>query len=106
MANLELPTRLDLPAYNYRVTLEGTVYTLFFTYNQRMGKWILGLGDEQGNLLVAGVPLIANWPLFFRFKDEGLPPGDIAAHDSSGQSQDPGRFDLGGRVRIYYREAG
>jgi len=104
MAVLELPTRRDLPAYQYQIELDGTTYTLFFNYNQRMEKWIMGVGDAQGTRLVAGVPIIVDWPLFNRFQSEDLPPGDIAAYDSSNQSEDPGRFDLGGRVRMIYRE--
>jgi len=105
MASVELPTRRDLPAYNYRIDLDGTTYTLYFNYNDRMGKWMVAVGDEQGAVIIGYVPIIVNWPLFNRFKDDALPPGTLAAYDSANTNLDPGRFDLGERVRMVYEEA-
>ena len=105
MATVELPTRRDLPAYSYRIELDGQIYTLSYTYNSRMEKWLISVGDEQGNTIVGPVPIIVSWPLFERFQSEALPPGRIAAYDSSNSDEDPGRFDLGSRVRMIYEEA-
>ena len=105
MSTIEIPTRRDLPAYTYRIDLEGVTYTFSFNYNARMGKWLVSVADELGAALVSGVPIIVNWPLFARFSIAGMPPGDIAAYDSSNQSEDPGRFDLGARVKMVYRES-
>ena len=105
MALIECPTRKDLPAYKYVTTLDGTSYQLDFTFNDRMSKWFLSISDSQGNVIVDPVPIVATWPLFDRFKDARLPPGTLFAFDSSGQNMDPGRFDLGDRVRLLYQEA-
>jgi hypothetical protein len=110
MAILELFTSNQLPKYLYTATLDGTVFQLEYAWNQRMdngnGKWTVSLSDSQGNLLIGPVPVIATWPLFTRFKFDGLPAGTIFPFDSSGQNLDPGRFDLGDRVRMLYLEAG
>lgn len=110
MALLEIPTRVDLPAYSQIVTLEGTAYQLDFTFNQRMalgvGKWMLQISDSQGNPIIDEVPVVATWPLFKRFRDARLPKGTIYAFDTSGQNLDPGRFDFGDRVRLLYLESG
>lgn len=106
MAYLECPTRNDLPSYDYIISLDGVNYTLTYTFNIRMGKWFLSLGDQVGNVLVSQVPVVATWPLFDRFKDLTIPPGTVFAYDSSNTNTDPGRFDLGDRVRILYAESG
>lgn len=106
MAYLEIPTRKDLPAYFYQVTLEGKSYQFDFTYNDRMGKWFVSLSDSIGTLLAAPVPIVATWPLFNRFMRSNLPPGTVFCFDSSGKNVDPGRFDLGDRCRMLYLESG
>jgi hypothetical protein len=106
MAYLECPTRNDLPSFQYVITLEGTTYTFTFTFNARMGKWFFDLGDEINSSIVSQVPVIATWPLFDRFVERAIPPGTLFAYDSSNTNTDPGRFDLGDRVRIFYAESG
>lgn len=105
MALLECPTRNDLPSYNYVISLDGTNYGLSFTYNSRMGKWLLELTDAFQNSIIAPVPVVAMWPLFDRFVGNAIPPGRLFCYDSSGQNLDPSRYDLGDRCRIYYDEA-
>ncbi|CAM6004895.1 unnamed protein product [Sphagnum balticum] len=68
--------------------------------------WFLTLADQNRNMLVAPVPIVVNWPLFDRFIDLVDLPGTIFAFDTSGNNKDPGQFDLGNTVRLYYLEAG
>lgn len=105
MALLECPTRNDLPAYEYLIQLQGTTYTLSFTFNDRMNKWIFQIADILGNAIISGVPVVANWPLLNRFRLSALPPGTFIAFDTSNQFKDPDRFDLGDRVRLFYQES-
>jgi hypothetical protein len=108
MTIIELTTRNDLPAYQYVTALDGTTYQINLVWNSRMdngnGKWMLSLADAFGNPLIGAVPVIANWPLIKRFVFDGLPPGVLFAFDTSGQDMDPGRFDLGDRVRLFYQQ--
>ena len=104
MALLECPTRKDLPVYHYSISLDGVTYILYFKWNDRMSKWTLTLQDAGGTDLVTNIPLVANWPLFDRFKVTGLPPGSLFAYDSTLKNIDPGRYDLGDRVRLFYLE--
>lgn len=105
MSVFQLPARPSVPAYRYRIDLDGEIFVLDYEYNSRMGKWLLQIEDEEGEVLIAHAPIIVNWPIFERFIQEELPAGVIAAYDSSGQNEDPGRFDLGSRVKMIYREA-
>lgn len=109
MALIEVPTRNDLPAYNYIAKLDGVNYKLSYVFNPRLGdvgKWTVALSDQVGNPLVGPVVIVATWPLFNRFKANGIFPGTLFAFDTSGQNEDPGQFDLGNRVRMLYLEAG
>lgn len=107
MANLlEIPTRNDLPSYTYVISLDGVNFTLRYTFNDRMGKWFLNLADGLGNDIINQVPIIASMPLFNRFVAAAIPAGTLFPFDTSGQNMDPGRFDLGDRVRMLYAEDG
>ena len=63
MAWLEMPTRSDISAYSYKIQLEGTTYQFTFTFNDRMGKWFMAIGDNVGSTLLDPIPLAANWNL-------------------------------------------
>ena len=104
MANISLPTRQNLPIYSYTIDLDGTTYTLRYRYNSRMEKWFLDFRTETGESIVEGIPIVADWPIFDRFQDDRLPPGILFAFDTSGQAEDPGRYDLGNRVQMIYQE--
>lgn len=110
MALLEISTRDDLPAYEQLVSLDGTQYIIALYFNSRIndneGKWMITLADQNRKMLVGPVPVIVSWPLFDRFVDLVELPGTIFAFDTSGQDTDPGQFDLGSRVRLYYLEGG
>ena len=106
MAIVECPTQNNLPSFQYVIALDGTNYTLTYTFNSRMNKWFLDLADSVGNEIVCQVPIIASWPLFDRFNDLAVPPGTLFCFDSSNSDTDPGQFDLGDRCLIYYAEEG
>lgn len=107
---VEIPTRTDLPAYEMSVPLDGTTFIVALYFNPRLnddvGKWMISLSDVNRNLLIAPVPVVVTWALFDRFVDLEVLPGTLFAYDTSGQDLDPGQFDLGDRVRLYYLEAG
>lgn len=104
MANRILPAFQTLPAFSYQIDLQGTVYTLRYTFNTRMDKWTLDIRTEFEAPIVVGQPIISDWPIFERFRDTRLPPGILFAYDTSGQAIDPGRFDLGNRVQMIYQD--
>jgi hypothetical protein len=110
MALLEIYTTNTTPVYQQQVKLDGTTYTLLLYFNPRInngqGKWFLTLANQNSAMLVGPVPVTVSWPLFNRFTDLMQLPGTLFAYDTSGSNLDPGQFDLGDRVRLYYLEAG
>jgi hypothetical protein len=105
MAWLEIPTRSDIPAYSFKIQLEKTTYQITLTFNDRMNKWTMTLANNIGEPFVSPVPLAVNWDLFGRFAYSGMPPGKFYAFSTDGTFVDPARFDLGGRVKLLYRES-
>lgn len=76
-----LPVR-DKAFWRVRVNLDGSEYTLTFDWNGRHEAWSVGLLDAEGTVLVQGVTLVSNRPLFRRFKSKrGMPAGDLMACD-------------------------
>jgi hypothetical protein len=105
MSFFECPTRVDLPAYEYSIQLDGITYILRFLYNDRMERWTISISNAAGVLLVGNVPVEVNYPLFDRYKVDGLPAGTLFAYDTKNTNEDPTRYDLGDRVRLYYQSA-
>ena len=105
MADLVIPTRFDLPSYEYQLELEGTLYTFTFNYNRRLDRWFMNIGDEVNNPIVSGIKIIVNYDLLDRYKNSKLPPGQFIAIDESGENKTPGREDLGNDVKLFYIES-
>ena len=105
MAFLEIPTSSDSENFNFEIDLEGTVYTLEFSYNKRRDLWIMSILDASENLLLGGIPLLTSIPLTDQYVDENLPPGRFILLDETGQNKDAGRNDLGATIKLFYDEA-
>lgn len=107
MADIQIPLRTDILAYNLKVTLEGNVYALGFRWNLRMAKWIMDIGDSAGSPLLIGIPLFEGLPLIYRFVGRivGLPLGEFLVVDETGQNRDPDTETLGTDVKLLYVEA-
>jgi len=108
MAYLEVPLRTDIYAYTQKTTIEEVVYTLGLRYNARMERWVLDIMDAAGEMLLAGVKLLINYPLTRRFVGsiEGLPEGHFMIVDETGQERNPTRDDLGDDIKLIYVETG
>jgi len=101
---LLVPTFADAD-YTQRMTLDGRVFTLHFTWNQREEAWYLALLDEADVELLSGIKVIANWALLEWYKyDPRLPDGEFFAHDLTGDGSNPGYddFGVGKRVELNY----
>jgi len=99
---VEIPVNSDLTNYQFQTTLEGLVYGFNVSWNDRLGRWVMSIYDGSDQPLVESVPVMAGPRIMEQYVTEGLPRGGIIFLDTSGESIDPGRMDLGDRVRMFY----
>lgn len=91
-----------LPFFDMQVSLESVTYTLEIRWNVRWSAWFLNVLDEAGAAyLVAGVKLVADWPLG-AYVAQRKPPGVFVLVDSSGQHQEADDLSLGVRHKLVY----
>lgn len=104
MAVVFIPTSNTDSLFWQTTTLEGRSYLLTFRWAERSGRWTLDISHD-GEVLAAGIRLVADWPLLQPYKsDPLLPQGELFALDFSGQGLDPRLRDLGDRVELVYFE--
>lgn len=102
---IELPIRARVEASRFEIELDGAVYLFRFLWNARAESWSATIAHASGAPIVSGVRVCADSAIFDSSVD-GLPPGDFVVVDNGGEGVDPGRLDLGDRVRILYFPAG
>ena len=97
-----LPTRTDVPHYDFEIDLDGATYPLELRWNDRAGAWLLDVRDVLGEILLSGRRVSVDLPLLGRIRDPRLPAGELVAVDTSGRATGPAVNELGGRVRLLY----
>lgn len=105
MTTLVLPVRSDFKSYTFKAELESVIYTFSFAYNTRRDRWYMDIGDQSGNDILTGVPILVNIPLIDQYIVKGLPPGRLIAINQTGSNKNPGENDLGNDVKIFYQES-
>jgi hypothetical protein len=91
------------PLYQERVRLEDRDYIFRFDWNHREQRFYMGIKSQDEESLIAGVKIVANWPLLNRSKfDPDLPPGELIAMDLESGGVSPTFRDFGTRVRLFY----
>lgn len=104
MAVLEIPVRNDLDRYALTVTLDGTDYRFAFSHNTRDDHWYLSVDLTDGTALVSGAAIVADTPLLARWGATPELPADgyLMAVDTTGESVEPAKEDLGDRVKLLW----
>lgn len=106
MAFLEIPVLEDNFRWVQETTLDGVRFLLHFSWNEREGAWYVSLHDVDDNPIATGARIVANWFLFLRKVDtEVVPAGRFFVADTTGSGVDPGKDELGERVKLIYIEA-
>ena len=95
---LQLP--VDTPYFETLCQLDGTLYQFTFRWNARNEQWTFDLADGAGDPVVSGIAVVVNFPLIYRPRPAGVPPGLLTAVDTSGRNVDPGLADLGPERRV------
>lgn len=99
---LAIQTPTETPFFTLRTVLDGQEFFLDVGWNQREGRWYLGMSDQDETVVFAPRKLVADWDLLRTIADARAPRGALIATDLSGQGLDPGFSDLGVRVVLTY----
>lgn len=97
-----IPARNDLPNYEFRTTLSGQIYTLYFHYNVRMDRWILEVEDSSGNLILGGIVLLILRDLIAQYTTLKLPVGLPFCTDDTQQDTQPTLLSFGTDHTFWY----
>lgn len=98
-------TTTPYPDTTQRVELDGVVYTLRLRWSERGECWHFDLSDADGDAILSGVRLVTGFPLLYRFRYLGVPPGELFFFDLRGLGGQPTLEEMGDRYRLYYVDA-
>lgn len=99
---VEIPLTSDFSSVQFQTILELQVYGFKFEWNQRYERWSMSLYDSNDQPLIQAVPVMSGPDVLEQYVYDGMPPGKLVFADTSGENIDPGRQDLGDRVRLFY----
>lgn len=86
----------DAPESVQIVALGGQEYKLRLTFNTADKHWRLDIQDLDGNTIIAGLKVMPNQNLTWRYSYiEGMPTGDICCLRQKNNFDDVGRYNLG-----------
>ena len=89
-------------AQRFSVTLAGTAYNMRLTYDiAQDGCWILDIGDANGALLVAGIPLVTGVDLLAQYAYLGF-GGALIVTTDRGAGEVPTFDGLGATSHLYF----
>jgi len=88
------------PAMEVTAVLDGVNCTLRLQWQEADSLWRMRVLDDQGNVVMGDVVLVADWPLHaWRVRSLRNPPGLFIVRDTSGRGLNPGLTDLGDGAR-------
>lgn len=80
-----IPVDPSLPSWRQQTELDGVLYELSFSWNDRDGSWFLTVRTVDGETISAGMRLVPNWPLLRKVRHEDRPPGELMVFVGGGQ---------------------
>lgn len=98
----EIPIRPGMPLFDLRAELDGQTYRLVFDWNGRNERYYLTIYTDDGTLALAGVKMIANWPLLRKYPYENLPPGELVLADLTESGEQARIENIGEAFRLWY----
>lgn len=81
--------------FEYSVVLDSLEYILRFTWNSTSETWQMTVKDYEGEVLVAGVRVVSEFPLTYIYKSLGGPSGYLyVVQNKEGPLQTPSRYSF------------
>ena len=90
-------------SYSYDISLEGNAYSFKAYYNERAEGWFFNLSEKDGNPLVLGERLVAEYPIMLEYALENL--SGFLYLEPIGNSSEKYRtnpFELSKWFRLFY----
>jgi hypothetical protein len=105
--SIVIPTYADKrPRWRVKSDLSGRRYTFYGSYNSRQEAWVMKVSDVNGNLLIPGLRLVPEIPLFEKYRASvpELPPGELVLVDLEGKldTAEVTRENLSSRFALTY----
>lgn len=89
-------------AQRFRASLSGVTYNFRLVYNgAHDGSWIMDIGDGNGAILVAGIPIVSGVDLLSQYRYLGFPGGLFVTTDR-GAGEVPTFDGLGATSHLYF----
>lgn len=98
---INIPIR-DNSNHSFLQVLDNKTYKFDFLYNSIGDFWTFDLYDDNDNLIVGSVKIIANYPLLFYFAYDELPDGDIFCEIYDKTKRINRNSFVSGEAKLYY----
>lgn len=85
-------TKIDVPDYHdsmSKVTIDGTVYHLRFTYNSFGDYWSMGIYDENQREIIPMTRIVPMYDLFRSYKYASIPQGNFVCVSKTEEVGEP-----------------
>lgn len=96
----------EYPRWTQKLTMDGKLYKLYFSWNRRQGIWQMSISDADDNLLLGGLRLVPEIDLLskYRVSVPGLPRGMLIVVDKTGDlpTAELDRDNFGSRFLLGY----
>ena len=96
----------EYPRWTQKITMGGSLYKLYFSWNERQAIWQMSISDAEDNLLLGGIRLGAEIDLLAKYRGSvpKLPSGMLIVLDkmSDLESAELDRNNFGSRFLLGY----
>lgn len=96
----------EYPRWTQKTELGGSLYKLYFSWNERQGIWQMSISDADDNLILGGLRLVPGIDLLakYRVSVPALPGGMLIVVDKTGDdlTAELDRNNFGSRFVLGY----
>ena len=96
----------EYPRWTQKLTMDGSLYKLYFSWNERLGIWQMSISDADENLILGGIRLVPGIDLLakYRVSVPSLPSGMLIVIDKTGDdlTAELDRNNFGSRFVLGY----
>ena len=99
----QIPLNNNESFYSFQVDLDGQIYRIDQTWNERAQSWFFDMYDAEENIIIAGRRFFAGNELLGSFINSlDDVPQNVLILGFGESKTDPGRNDLGEKNKLWY----